>query len=189
MTEDPVVFGCALGALTRTKPFGKTDMKKIVFAAFAVAFAVPAAAAPGDTATTQGTANAEIVAPITITHDNGAALDFGTLTAGGGGTVVVTSAGVGSDTGDVTLLTGSTNAADSFTVSGDANRAFTIVTGTGSVASGSNTMSFTTSPSAASGTLSGTGSASFTVGGTLTVGANQAPGTYTGSYDATVTYS
>ena len=189
MTEDPVVFGCALGALTRTKPFGKTDMKKIVFAAFAVAFAVPAAAAPGDTATTQGTANAEIVAPITITHDNGAALDFGTLTAGGGGTVVVTSAGVGSDTGDVTLLTGSTNAADSFTVAGDANRSFTIVTGAGQVDSGPNNMTFTTTPSAASGTLSGTGSATFTVGGTLTVGASQAPGTYTGSYDATVTYS
>lgn len=164
-------------------------MKKIILATFAAAIAVPAAAAPGDTATTQGTANAEIVAPISITHTAGAALDFGTMTAGGGGTVVVTAAGAGSDTGDVTLLTGSTNSADAFTVAGDANRSFTIVTGAGTVTSGGNNMSFTTAPSAASDTLDGTGAASFTVGGTLTVGANQAAGSYTGSYDATVTYS
>lgn len=165
-------------------------MKKIILATFAAAVAVPAAAAPGDTATTQGTANAEVVAPIAITHDTNAALDFGTITAGGGGTVVVTAAGVGSDTGDVTLLTGSTNSADSFSVTGDANRSFSITTGGGTVSDGSgNDMNFTTSPSASSDTLSGTGTSSFTVGGTLTVGANQAAGSYTGSYDATVTYN
>lgn len=164
-------------------------MKKIILVAFAAAFAVPAAAAPGDTSTTQGTATAEIVAPISITHDVNSALNFGTVTAGGGGTVVVSAAGAGSSTGEVTLLTGSTNAADLFNVSGDANRSFSIVTGAGTVTSGANSMPFSTSPSAATGTLSGTGTASFTVGGTLSVGANQAAGSYTGSYDATVTYS
>ena len=183
------MFGCAPRALTRTKPFGKTKMKKIILATFAAAIAVPAAAAPGDTDTAQGTAVAEVVAPIAITHDTGAALDFGTITAGGGGTVVVDAAGTGTDTGDVTLLTGSTNAADSFSVSGDAGRAFSIVTGAGTVTSGTDTMSFTTSASAASGTLDAGGAASFTVGGTLTVADSQPAGSYSGSYDATVTYN
>lgn len=165
-------------------------MKKIIFAASvaAAAFATPAAAAPGDTATTSGTATAEIVAPIAITHTTGAALDFGIMTAGTGGTVVVTTAGVGTPTGDVVLISGSANSADAFSVTGDASRTFTIVTTDGSVTSGTNSMDFTTN-AAATGTLSAAGAASFSVGGTLTVASGQAAGSYTGSYDATVTYN
>ena len=163
-------------------------MKKIILAAAAVAFATPAMAAPGDTATDSGTATAEIVAPITITHDGGA-LDFGIVIPGTAvGTVVVTQGGAGSVTGDAMFVSGSSNTADSFTVTGDANRAYSIVTTGGSVASGTNTMSFTTDAPASS-TLSATGSDSFSVGGTLSVGANQAAGVYTGTYSATVTYN
>ncbi|MCA0902918.1 DUF4402 domain-containing protein [Qipengyuania aquimaris] len=163
-------------------------MKKIILAAAAVAFATPAMAAPGDTATDSGTATAEIVAPITITHDGGA-LDFGIVIPGTAvGTVVVTQGGAGSVTGDALFVSGSTNAADSFTVTGDANRAYSIVTTGGSVTSGGNSMTFTTD-APASGTLSATGSDSFSVGGTLNVGANQAAGTYSGNYDATVSYN
>ena len=168
-------------------------MKKIILATFAAAVAVPAAAAPGDTDTAQGVANAEIVAPITLTHDTGAALNFGTVASGDAGTVIVTTAGAldGASTADT--LNGSTYSADAFTVSGDAGRSFSITTTGGTVADGGNSMSFTTTPSANSGTLSspasGNGSASFTVGGTLSVGASQAAGSYTGSYDATVTYN
>lgn len=164
-------------------------MKKIVLAAFAAAVAFPAAAAPGDTATTQGQATAEIVAPIAITHDAGASLNFGVMTAGDGGTVTVTSAGAGSvSSGNVFMVDGTGIAADAFTVTGGANRDFNIATTGGSVTSGANSMSFTTSASAASGTLSGAGTASFTVGGVLTVGASQPAGVYSGSYDATVNY-
>lgn len=163
-------------------------MKKIILAAAAVAFATPAMAAPGDTAQDSGTAVAEIVAPITITHDGGA-LDFGIIIPGTtAGTVVVTQAGGGSVTGDALFVSGSSNAADSFSVTGDASRAYSIVTTGGSVASGTNSMTFTTdSPS--SGTLSATGTDSFSVGGTLSVGANQAAGSYTGTYTATVSYN
>ena len=60
-------------------------------------------------------------APITLTHVTGAVLDFGTFTTGDtGGTVVVTRGGNGSATGDVTLVQGSLEAADQFTVEGDA---------------------------------------------------------------------
>ncbi len=167
-------------------------MKKIILATFAAAIAVPAAAAPGDTDTTQGAATAEIVAPISITHDAGAALSFGTVASGDAGTVVVTQAGALDAASTATTLNGSTYSADSFTVSGDAGRSFSITTTGGNVTSGGDSMAFTTD-APASGTLSspasGPGTASFSVGGTLSVLANQAAGDYTGSYDATVTYN
>ena len=164
-------------------------MKKIILATVAAAIAVPAAAAPGDTATANGVASAEIVAPISIVHDTDSALDFGTMVTDAAGTVSVTSAGVATASGPK-LLVGSTSSADSFTVSGDPGRTFDIVTGNGTVTSGTDTMSFTTSPSAATGTLNAaSGDANFTVGGVLTVAADQAAGSYTGSYTATATYN
>lgn len=102
--------------------------------------------------------------------------------------MVVTSAGAGSVTGEVNFVAGSANTADAFTVSGDASRAFTISTAGGSVTSGTNSMAFTTT-SATSGTLNSSGAAGFSVGGELTVGSAQAAGSYTGTYDATVTYN
>lgn len=163
-------------------------MKKIALFAIAAAISTPAMAAPGDSATAQGAATAEVVAPITLTHTPNAALDFGTFTTGTtGGTVVVTQAGVATDTGDVTLVSGSTEAADAFTVAGDPGRSFSITTGSGTVANGSVTMAFTTS-APASGTLTG-GAASFRVGGTLAVVGGAAAGTYTGSYNVTVAYN
>lgn len=153
------------------------------------AFSVPAVAAPGDTDNATGTATAEIVAPISITHDAGASLSFGTLTAGNGGTIAVSPAGTaGTPTGEVRLLAGSTVSADGFSVSGEDGRSYSITVGGGTVTSGTNNMSFTTSASKASGSLTG-GSDTFSVGGTLTVGANQAVGSYSGSYTATVTYN
>jgi len=167
-------------------------MKKIILATFVAAFAVPAAAAPGDTDTTQGTATAEIVSPISITHDASDALSFGTIASGDAGTVIVSQAGALDGSSTATTLTGSTYSADLFTVTGDAGRSFSIATTGGNVTSGLDSMAFTTS-APASGTLSspvvGLGSATFNVGGTLTVGANQAAGSYSGSYDATVTYN
>ena len=54
---------------------------------------------------------------------------------------------------------------------------------------GTDTMAFTASVSSASDTLDTNGDGSFTVGGTLTVAADQAAGDYTGTYDATVAYN
>lgn len=160
-------------------------MKKIVLAAFAAAVAVPAAAAPGDTATTQGSATAEIVAPLAITHDAGAVLDFGTIVPGTtAGTVSVDTAGNGSTVGDPQFVPTSTNSADAFTVTGEANRGFDILTGNEAMTG----MTFSTT-AALTGTLGAGGTAAVNVGGTLNVGANQAAGTYTGTYDVTVSYN
>lgn len=168
---------------------GLTLKKLIVLAATAAFIATPAAAAPGDTSTAQGAATAEVVAPITLEHVNGAALNFGTFTTGdAGGTVAVDQAGAGTATGEVTLLGGSVEAADAFTVAGDANRAFTIATAGGSVTNGTDTMNFTTS-AATSGALDASGAAAFSVGGTLSVAGGESAGTYAGSYNVTVAYN
>ncbi|MDB5458754.1 MAG: hypothetical protein JWO72_495, partial [Caulobacteraceae bacterium] len=57
----------------------------------------------------------------------------------------------------------------------------------------SGTIVVTTSLSAATGTLSGAtgsaGTASFTVGGTMPLAANQVAGNYTGTFNVTVTYN
>ncbi|MEO0589183.1 MAG: DUF4402 domain-containing protein [Pseudomonadota bacterium] len=165
-------------------------MKKfIAIAAVASAISTPAMAAPGDTATAQGAATAEVVAPITLTHVATAALNFGTFTTGdNGGTVTVDQSSNGAATSDVTLLGGSSETADSFEVSGDANRSFSIATTAGSVSNGTDTMSFTTDAPGA-GALNASGEATFNVGGVLTVAGGESAGTYTGTYDVTVTYN
>ena len=167
-------------------------MKKIALATLATVLAAGAAhAAPtsGNTSTTQGAATATVVAPIVLTHDEEAVLNFGTFTVGTGGSVTVDSTGAGTLGGDVGEVSGSTNSADAFSVTGDPDRSFDIVTTGGEVDNGTDTMEFTTEASDTTGTLDGSGDATFTVGGVLTVAGSESEGDYTGSYDATVTYN
>lgn len=145
-------------------------------------------AASGNTSTATGQASATVIAPIVLTHTSGATLNFGKFTTGTGGSVVVTSGGAGSVTGDVGFVPGSTNTADAFALTGDISRNFGITTTGGSITNGSSSMTFTTTPSAGTGTTSATGAATFTVGGTLTVGTGLVTGAYTGTYTATVQY-
>jgi hypothetical protein len=168
-------------------------MKKIVLAAAVVALSAGSAFAAtpsGNTSTLTGSANATVIAPIVLTHTSGAALSFGTFSAGTGGTVEVTSGGTGTVTADVGEVTGSSYSADGFTIAGDNGRSFTVTTASGTVArTGGGSMTFTTSPSISTGTLdSTTGEATFAVGGILTVGSGQTAGAYSGTYDVTVTY-
>jgi Domain of unknown function (DUF4402) len=165
-------------------------VKKIILAsAIALVSASPAFAASGNTSTATGSATATVVQPIVLTHTSGAALGFGRFTTGTGGSVTVSAAGVGSVGGDVAFVPGSTNSADAFSVTGDASRSFSISTGAGSVTDGTTSISFSTSPSAATGTLSAGGTATFSVGGQLTLAGTEAAGSYAGTYSATVTYN
>lgn len=167
-------------------------MKKFAVIAAVAAFATssPAFAQALDDNQAEGQAVAEVVAPITVTHVTNASLNFGTFTAGTGGTVVVARDGTGSSTGDVVLLSGSIEASDEFTVAGDGDRTFTITTDDSDVThtDGSTTMAFTTD-ARADHTLSAAGAADFTVGGTLTVAGNQLAGNYSGTYVVTVDYN
>ncbi len=149
------------------------------------------AAAASDTATTTAT----VVTPIAIADAQN--LNFGEFAAGTGGTVVLTTAGGASATGDV-VLTGGTSAAAEFTVTGQADASFSIgvadnnLTHTDTVT----TMALATTHdldgasenNPASGTLT-LGTQTLYVGGTLTVGNAQTVGVYSGTITATVNYN
>jgi hypothetical protein len=122
-------------------------------------------------------------------------LVFGRFVAGSGGTITVSPFGLRSSSGGVTLLNSTVSAA-SFTNTDNAQKyasatvAITLpADGSVVLSSGANQMSlnkFTSNPSGL-GVMSG-GSFQFTVGATLTVGANQPKGSYTGTIPVTIAY-
>lgn len=132
----------------------------------------------------------------------GTDLAFGTFIAGAtAGTVVVSTAGARSATGGVVLLTNAQfaqPAAGTMPVSGTGNRTYQITlpasatlsrTGGGSMSVGT----FTSNPLPG---LNGTkgygqlanGAQTISIGATLSVGANQTAGSYSGTFDVTVVY-
>jgi len=149
--------------------------------------------------TASSDAKATIITPLSI--ENNTELNFGSIAPSSSvaGTVILDASATASrnpSTGislpEITV----TATAAKFTVTGEGNSAFTItlpaedVTLTGSV-SGTMTIassSFTSSTELLSTALEG-GTKVFFVGGTLNVGANQAKGDYTGTFDVTVNYN
>ena len=160
-----------------TNRFMKAALAGTVFAA---AFSSTGARA----ATATASAKAQILTQITVTKT--ADLDFATIvSAPAASTVVVSPAGV-KTCGTGLVCTGTATAA-AFGIAGTTGAIVTIVSDpTVSLASGANTMTAALLTSAATRTLTGTDS--FTVGGTLAVGANQAAGAYTGTFTVTVNY-
>jgi hypothetical protein len=167
------------------------NQQKVLPRSLLAAMMAIAAAALGtcaQAASTTGTANATVIVPMTVTA--GTALNFGTFAANsGGGTVVITSGGARSSTGTVALSSTTPGVAGSFNVTGNASSTFAITNpGVFNVTSGANTMAVNLTGLATTGTLS-SGTATILVPGTLTVGASQAPGSYTGTYTMAVEYN
>lgn len=137
-----------------------------------------------------GNATATVIAPIAIA--NTADLAFGKFAASTGGTVVMSPASGRTRTGAVVLSTVTPGAAASFNVTGDNNATYAItLPASATITSGVNNMTvgtFTSTPSA-TGTLSGAGAQTVTVGGTLTVASAQVAGAYTGTFSVTVEYN
>jgi hypothetical protein len=139
------------------------------------------------------TATATIVTPIDISKT--VDMNFGNVgVSATGGTVILAPAGTRTTTGGVVIpaTTGTVTAA-SFNVTGQANFTYSISLPGSPITitrnSGVETMSvgtFTSSPTP-TGTLSGTGAQTITVGATLTVGNNQEAGTYVSGTPFTVT--
>lgn len=128
-----------------------------------------------------------------IAISNTQALAFGKFVAGSGGAVTVSPAGGRSASGGVILVSSGPGAAAQFIVSGDANATYTITLPVTEVllTSGANSMAvnnFTSSPSSI-GTLGAGGTQTLSVGATLSVGGNQAIGSYSGAFDVTVNYN
>lgn len=131
-------------------------------------------------------------APIAIGSTQ--ALGFGGFVANAGGLLTISPAGIRSTTGAVLLLPSMGGSAAQFSVSGDAGMSYAITLppdGTVSLASGANTMAvngFSSSPGP-TGQLGLGGTQTLAVGARLSVGANQPPGSYSGSFQITVDYN
>jgi hypothetical protein len=157
---------------------------------------ISAPAMASDTASTTTNGTSRIIQSITITENS--ALAFGTIVRPTSGTNDIsidatTGARSKSGAGDAALAA-STSGRASYTVGGEGGQTFSISTpSTFSMSSGANSLVVTLSTSAATGTLSGSlgssGTATFGVGGTITVPSTQSSGAYTGSFATTVTYN
>jgi spore coat protein U-like protein len=150
-------------------------------------------------ATATATSTSTVITPIAIT--NSANLSFGNIAASGtAGTVTVSPNGSRSVTGG-TVNAGGVSTAAQFNVTGQTGLTYSInLAGTSATLSdgGTNNMAFTaisdvtasaiTTGTAATGTLTG-GAQTIYVGGSLTVGATQVAGTYTGTISVAVDYN
>ena len=160
------------------------NLKVLAMASAAVLMSAPAFAADANS-----TAGADIIAPLQVA--NTAPLYFGTIAPSttASDTVLVSAAGAKTCGTNLTCLTNDHTAAG-FDVTGEADQSYTITLPSSvAISNGSggsmNVNNF--SGSKASGTLTA-GTDNFTVGGTLTVAANQASGEYTGTFAVTVEY-
>jgi hypothetical protein len=121
-------------------------------------------------------------------------LALGRFVAAGGGTIVVSPAGIRSKTGAVLLLAGGTVSSAAFTLSESGNGKALVWTSIGLPASATLTngsgasMTLTSFTSTPTGTFSGTTLTQLTVGATLNVAPNQDAGNYSGSFVVTVDY-
>ena len=159
-----------------------------------LALAIMLAGMAGTTAnadTVNGSAVANVIEPLSITEVNG--LDFGTVSGGPAiGTVVMSTAGVRSTTGDAEIIAADPGNEADFTINGEPNQAYTLsfsASGTLSDAGGANTMTVDTFTSTHAGTVPGGGIENFKVGATLNLGANQAAGAYSTGIGAGAPYT
>ncbi|MFM6853682.1 MAG: DUF4402 domain-containing protein [Sphingopyxis sp.] len=163
-------------------------MQRAVVGAAIAAFAISAGAAQAAPVTASATAKAKILKQITVTKT--VDLDFGTIVAGSAASTVAISTGSVRTCGAGLTCTGTVTAAN-FDIGGS-NNAVVTVTGDNTVALANGTggtMSATLTRSAATLTLTNAAvGGSFQVGGTLSLGANQADGAYTGTFNVTVDY-
>lgn len=168
-------------------------LAKILVVAGCTAVAWTAGAGISQAATAQANTAAAVILPVTITKTTD--LNFGKFMSGAsGGTVVISTGSAQSVTGGVTTTAslGTTATAAAFTISGEPTSTYTVtfpaqtnLTGPGAP------MTIGTFTTASSGTLGTFGAApeTLSVGATLTVGATQASGTYSGTVDVAVNYN
>jgi hypothetical protein len=109
------------------------------------------------------------------------------------GTVVLTPAGIRTQTGGVTLGFMTPSGPATFTVTGDPNVTYAITLPSSITINGPGgatlTVSSVTSAPNATGLLDGSGQQTLAVAGTLNVAGNQQDGAYTGTFSVTVAYN
>lgn len=155
----------------------------------ALAFGVFAFTGAAHAASVTASASATVATPIAISETS--SMNFGTVVASAtAGTAVLSTAGAVTTTGGVTTLA-STPSAAAFSVTGQSGQTFSVSLPTSAtLSSGANNMTIDTFNHSlgTTPTLTG-GTATFSVGATLNVSANQAAGAYSGTYAVTVNYN
>ncbi|MGE5561699.1 MAG: DUF4402 domain-containing protein [Bacillota bacterium] len=164
--------------------------KYLMGAALAAAAAAPAAAAPVS-ATQDATGKALILIPLTITKIND--LDFGTvITSSSSGTVSIAADGSGqSVTGGVTALPSAPGLRGQFAGAGSANQQVSLfLAPPASLKDGlGHSMPISMNLENTSVIIDSTRAFFVGVGGTVTVGANQVDGLYTGTFTILAQYN
>lgn len=136
-------------------------------------------------------AGAIIEIPLTITKDMD--LNFGSVVPGSTpGTITVSASASGSrtSTGGASILSQGTFSSACFSVTGGIGASYSITLPNSVTLSGpgSNTMTVTGFSENSTNTIKSNGTDTFYIGATLNVGAQQAKGTYTGSFNVSVNY-
>ena len=172
-------------------------IRTVLKVAVAAAAMMTAAQASAQTSATVSdtTGSTTIIAPISLTRAGN--LSFGTVTrpTSGSALVKITPAGALTVDGGGAVTAGGTATVPTYTVGGENNKAFNITMGPLSMAgpTGSTaiavTLAHSLSTGTPSGTLSSSGSATFTVGGEFTITPSTVVGTYSGTFPVTVTYN
>jgi hypothetical protein len=183
-------------SMIRTNRFFQRTARALLLAAFAMIGAQPAYAG-----TMPGSGEITIVSPLSFVIDDN--LEFGTIIRGTtAGTVTITPTGTRTQTGGVTLVNGAAHKPALFAGQGTFLQRVEISLGASSISltgpgapmrvrdfvlGSTPTAVLTTTPlSFRIAALNGV--FSFPVGATLDVGANQAPGVYSGNWSITLNY-
>lgn len=173
-------------------------MKALLVSAAAVGLltAAPAFAQSGAPDSAQGTAAAEIVAPISIEPSNqGGALNFGRLAAPAtdSSVTVIADGSRSSATPNILIAGGTASSAAHFSVTGAAGLSYTATTDAGTTITDGTTVLNVDLDQYDNGdstyVLDGTGNDEVIVGGTLSVPAGTAAGTYAGTFNVQVQYN
>ena len=135
------------------------------------------------------------IVPLSIVES--VAMDFGTIAGGPiAGTVILGTASGRTTTGDVQLLAAGPGTAATFQITGEPSESYSISFADGILENaGGQNMSVTSFTDNSGGSIPGSGTESFQVGATLSVGSNQPAGTYSSStgggnpYTVTINYN
>ena len=160
---------------------------KFLLAAGAAALSAGIYSASTFAASVTSTANATVIAPMTIAETQ--ALHFGDIAEDGGGTIALdASTGVRTPGAGTSVSTGGGDQRGIYAITGVGSKTYSVsipgvsLTGPGAPMA----VTFTND---ASGTLPAGGSDNIGVGGQITLGAGQTPGGYSASYTVTVDYN
>jgi Mat/Ecp fimbriae major subunit len=161
----------------------KNVLKAVIAGSLVASLGMGATAAHA--ANASATAKAKILRQVTVTNTTD--LQFGTIVSSPAQATVIVSTTGTRTCGTGLVCTGASTAAG-FNVTGTTGQIVTVVVpGSVTLTSGSNSMTAALATSATSLTLANS-AGSFSVGGTLTVGADQSDGDYQGTFNVTADY-